>query len=159
MRKLLYILLTFIVIVEISYSAIANSITEKEIKTSIKENLLTGLIYDKNGNKTEIFNTILELTELDEETVKKIMDNETANNIITDIVNSVYDYNLTGDENVKYTESKIIDIVENNMDKILEEIQYPITNNEREEALNYTKSHADYIVEKIYSTNIGDYTK
>ena len=116
-------------------------------------------MYDKNGNKTEIFNTILRLTELDEETVKKIMDNETANNIITDIVESIYDYNLTGDETVKYTESKIINLVNNNIDKVLKEIDYPITKKEREEALTYTNTHTKEIIDIIYSTDIGDYTK
>ena len=163
MKKILISLLCFILTItttaEITYISIANSITKQEIKTSIKENLLTGLMYDKNGNKTEIFNTILRLTELDEETVKKIMDNETANNIITDIVESIYDYNLTGDETVKYTESKIINLVNNNIDKVLKEIDYPITKKEREEALTYTNTHTKEIIDIIYSTDIGDYTK
>ena len=41
------------------------------------------------------------------------MNNETANDILTDIVNSIYDYHLTGDEQYKYTSKQIIDIVEN----------------------------------------------
>ncbi len=163
MKKIIIVLLSIIItialILEISYSAIANSITEQEIKTSIKENLLTGLIYDKKGNRTEIFNTIVRLTKLDEETVEKLMNNETADKIITDVVNSIYDYNLTGDETVKYTEAKMNDIVNNNMDKILNEINYSITNEERQEVLDYTKNHASDILETIYSTDIGDYVK
>lgn len=156
---ILCILLTITIIAEITYTSLANSITENKIKESIKNNLLTGLIYDDNGNKTEIFNTILRLTTLDEETVIKLMENETADNIITDIVNSIYDYNLTGDESVKYTKDEIISIVENNIDKVLSEINYPITEKEREETINYTKTHTDYILETIYNTDIGNYTK
>lgn len=163
MRKTLTILfsiiLTLAITTEIIYASISGSITEKQIKESIKNNLLTGFIYDDNGNKTEIFNTILRLTELDEETVIKLMENETADNIITDIVNSIYDYNLTGDESVKYTKEKIISIVEDNIDKVLSEINYNITAQEREDAINYTKTHTDYILETIYKTDIGDYTK
>lgn len=153
----LSILLAITIIAQITYASLANSITEKKIKESIKESLLTGFIYDDNGNKTEIFNTILRLTTLDEETVIKLMENETADEIITDVVNSIYDYNLTGDESVKYTKQQIIDIVENNIDQVLSEIDYPITSEERKDVINYTKNNTDYIIETIYQTNIGDY--
>ena len=91
-KYLLIGLLTITIILEIFYSSLSNSITEKKIKESIKENLLTGFIYDNNGNKTDIFNTILKLTKLDEDTIIKLMNNETADEIITDIINSIYNY-------------------------------------------------------------------
>lgn len=156
---LLSVLLTVTIIYTIAYTSISSSITETKIKESIKNNLLTGLIYDDNGNKTEIFNTILRLTKLDEETVIRLMENETADEIITDIVDSIYDYNLTGDESVKYTGAEIIEIVEDNIDKVLSEINYQIKPSDREEALNYTRNNTDYIINTIYSTDIGDYTK
>lgn len=159
MKKTITALLSVLLTVTIIYTSISNSITETKIKESIKNNLLTGLIYDDNGNKTEIFNTILRLTKLDEETVIRLMENETADEIITDIVDSIYDYNLTGDENFKYTGSKIIKIVEDNIDKVLSEIDYKITPNAREEALNYARNNTEYIINTIYSTDIGDYTK
>lgn len=155
----LSVTLTVVIIFTITYTSISNSITDTKIKESIKNNLLTGLIYDDNGNKTEIFNTILRLTTLDEETVIRLIENETADEIITDIVDSIYDYNLTGDESVKYTKTEIINIVEDNIDKVLSEINYSITAKQREEAINYTKNNTDYILDTIYSTNIGDYTK
>lgn len=156
---ILSILLTITIISEITYVSLANSITENKVKESIKDNFLTGLIYDDNGNKTEIFNTILRLTKLDEETVIKLMENETADDIITDIVDSIYDYNLTGDETYKYTGTEIIEIVEDNIDKVLSEIDYPITAEERADAIEYTHNNTNYILETIYSTDIGDYTK
>ena len=141
------------------YTSIANSLKEESIKENIRTNLLTGFIYDDNGNKTEIFNTIVRLTTLDEETVIKLMENETADEILTDIVNSIYDYNLTGDESVKYTGEDIIRIVEDNMDQVLSEINYTISAQDRQEVIDYTHTHTDYILETIYSTDIGDYTK
>ena len=163
MKKILLSILSFtlglMIITQITYVSLANSLTSTKIKESIKENLLTGFIYDDNGNKTEIFNTILRLTKLDEETIIKFMENETADNIITDIVNSIYDYNLTGDESYKYTRQQIIDLVEDNMDKILKEINYPITNEERQEVLDYTYNNTTYIIDTIYSTDIGDYKR
>lgn len=157
--KILSIFLAVTLIITITYHAISTSITQNKIKESIKDNLLKGFIYDESGNRTEIFNTILRLTTLDEETVIKLMENETADNIITDIVNSIYDYNLTQDESVKYKKDQIIKIVEENIDKITKEIDYPLTKQDREEVINYTKTHTDYILDTIYQTNIGDYTK
>ncbi len=153
------LILSLSIILEIGYVSLSNAITENKVKESVKQNLLTGFIYDKNGNKTEIFNTILRLTTLDEDTVVKIMNNETANDILTDIVNSIYDYHLTGDEQYKYTSKQIIDIVENNMDKVLSEIDYSISEEDRKSVMNYTKNHTDEIIDTIYKTDIGDYQK
>lgn len=153
------LILSLSIILEIGYASLSNAITENKVKESVKQNLLTGFIYDKNGNKTEIFNTILRLTTLDEDTVVKIMNNETANDILTDIVNSIYDYHLTGDEQYKYTSKQIIDIVENNMDKVLSEIDYPISEEDRKSVMNYTRNHTDDIIDTIYKTDIGDYQK
>ena len=45
------------------------------------------------------------------------------------------------------------------MDKVLKEIDYPITEKEREETLDYVRTHTDYIIDTIYKTDIGDYRK
>ena len=157
--SILSFLLGLTLITHITYTSIANSLTTNKIKESIKENLLKGFIYDDNGNKTEIFKTILRLTTLDEETIIKLMENETADEIITDVVNSIYDYNLTGDASYKYTKQQVIDIVDDNMDKILIEIDYKITASDRQEVLDYTYNNTDYIINTIYSTDIGDYKR
>lgn len=157
--SILSFLLGLTLITHITYTSIANSLTTNKIKESIKENLLKGFIYDDNGNKTEIFKTILRLTTLDEETIIKLMENKTADEIITDVVNSIYDYNLTGDASYKYTKEQVIDIVEDNMDKILIEIDYKITASDRQEVLDYTYNNTDYIINTIYSTDIGDYKR
>ena len=163
MKKISLSILSFLLgltlITHITYTSIANSLTTNKIKESIKENLLKGFIYDDNGNKTEIFKTILRLTTLDEETIIKLMENETADEIITDVVNSIYDYNLTGDASYKYTKQQVIDIVEDNMDKILIVIDYKITASDRQEVLDYTYNNTDYIINTIYSTDIGDYKR
>lgn len=153
----LSIILTICLITTNIYISITKSISPESIKTSIKNNLLSGFIYDDNGNKTEIFKTILELTNLDEETVIKLMENETADEILTDVVNSIYDYNLTGNESYKYTKEKVISTVEDNIDKVMSEINYNLTEQDRNDAIEYTKNHTDYIIDTIYSTDIGDY--
>ena len=144
---------------ECCFIAIANSISNDVVRESIKSQLLTGFIYEDDGRKTEIFNTIVRLTKLDEETVIKLMEDDTANEIITDVVDSIYDYNLTGDDSYKYSSERIISIVEDNMDKVLSEIDYYISSNDREEVIRYTRNNTDYILDVIYSTDIGDYRK
>ena len=157
--NILYFLLVLTTVGEIFYVSLSSAITTTRIKETIKENLLEGFIYNDNGTKTEIFNTILRLTTLDEETVIKLMENETADNIITDVVNSIYDYNLTGDARYKYTKTKIISLVEDNIDKVLAEINYNISVEDRKAALDYTYGNTDYILKVIYDTNIGDYQR
>ena len=88
-------ILGVLVIGECCFVAIANSISDNVVRESIKSQLLTGFIYEDDGRKTEIFNTIVRLTKLDEETVIKLMENDTANDIITDVIDSIYDYNLS----------------------------------------------------------------
>lgn len=163
MRKMLVNVLGFLLVItivlECCFVALSSSISDKMVKENIKKELLTGFIYEEDGSKTEIFNTIIRLTKLDEETVVKLMENETANEIITDVIDSIYDYNLTGDSKYKYTRQEIIDIVTDNIDEVLSEIDYYITENDRNEAIEYTKNNTDYILDVIYSTDIGDYKK
>lgn len=159
LRTISRLLLVPVIILSSIYYALSNSIKEETIRESIKKELLTGFIYDDNGNKTEIFNTILRLTKLSEDVIIRLMENDTANDIITDVVDSIYDYNLTGDSSYKYTKERIINIVETNIDKVLSEINYSITASERTQAINYTRNNTDYILDVIYSTDIGDYKK
>ena len=163
MKKIFVSLLGFLlgitIVLECCFVALSNSISDNKIRESIKKELLTGFIYEDDGSKTEIFNTIVRLTKLDEETVIKLMENDTANEIITDIVDSIYDYNLTNDSKYKYTKDEIISIVENNIDKVLREIEYEISFSDRREVIDYTRNNTDYILDVIYSTDIGDYKK
>lgn len=157
--KLLGFLLVIAIVGECCFMSLSNSIRDEVVRESIKNSLLTGFIYEDDGRKSEIFNTIVRLTKLDEDTVVRLMENETANEIITDIVDSIYDYNLTGDVSYKYTRDEIINIVNDNIDKVLDEIDYYISSSDREEVLEYTKNNTDYILDVIYSTDIGDYRK
>ena len=139
------------------FTSVAKSIKSDVIHSNLESKLFNNFIYDDNGNKTEIFKTLLELTTLDEDTLIKLMEHETVNNILTDIVNSIYDYNLTGDEDYKYTKDEIISIVEDNIETVTNDIDYKLNDKEIEDVINYTKENTDYIIDTIYSTDIGDY--
>ena len=69
LRTISRLLLVPVIILRSIYYALSNSIKEETIRESIKKELLTGFIYDDNGNKTEIFNTILRLTKLSEDVI------------------------------------------------------------------------------------------
>ena len=152
---ILVLLLSF----EHVYMSIALSIDSTSIKQYISDNLLSGFIYDDDGNRTEIFETILRLTTLDEDTVIKLMENDTVDKHLTDIVNSIYDYNLTGDSSYKYSGNRIYSIVEDNIDQVLLDIDYNLSASDRRELFKYMDNNMDYIIDTIYSTDIGGYTK
>ena len=161
MKKLfyymLYIVLIFSVIFLNIFVSVSKSIKKDTINSYIEEKFFNNFIYDDYGNKTEIFNTTLKLTTLDEYYVIKLIEHETVNDILTDIVNSIYDYNLTGDKKYIYSKEQIIIIVENNIDKVMKDIGYNLTPSKRKAAINYTYENTNYIINTIYSTDIGDY--
>ena len=163
MRKFWCGFISFILVVGIIginvYMSISNSISSNSIKNNISNNFMSGIIYDDNGNKSEIFNTIVRLSGLDEDTVLRLMENETAKKYITDVVNSIYDYNLTGDDSYKYTKDEIYDIVDQNIDKVMSEIDYPFSESDKREVIKYMDNNMDYIIYTIYSTDIGGYTR
>ena len=155
--NLLTTICIILLITTIIYTSISNSITTKSLKTTSKNLVQTGLIYNDDNTYTDIFNTILKLTPLTEQQALDMMNLDYVEEILTDIVNSIYDYNLTGDETVKYTKEKIIKLVEDNIVKVTTDINYPLSNQDKIEAINYTKENTDYIIDTIYQTNIGDW--
>ena len=156
-NNLLTTICIILLITTIIYTSISNSITTKSLKTTSKNLVQTGLIYNDDNTYTDIFNTILKLTPLTEQQALDMMNLDYVEKILTDIVNSIYDYNLTGDETVKYTKEEIIKLVENNIVKVTTDINYPLSNQDKIEAINYTKENTDYIIDTIYQTNIGDW--
>ena len=155
--NLLTTICIILLITTIIYISISNSITTKSLKTTSKNLVQTGLIYNDDNTYTDIFNTILKLTPLTEQQALDMMNLDYVEEILTDIVNSIYDYNLTGDETVKYTKEEIIKLVEDNIVKVTTDINYPLSNQDKIEAINYTKENTDYIIDTIYQTNIGDW--
>lgn len=151
------IILVLLVVSLNLFTAVSKSIRSDVIHSNLESKFFNNFIYDDNGNKTEIFKTILKLTTLDEDVVVRLMQHETVDNILTDIVNSIYDYNLTGDKSYKYTRERIIKIVEDNIVTVTNDIDYKLTDKEVNDSIKYTKENTDYIIDTIYSTDIGDY--
>ena len=154
---ILTILLSISLLTTILYTSISNNITRKSIKTASSAVVASGLIYNDDNTYTDIFKTIVKLTDLSEEQVLKMMKLDYVKKILTDIVNSVYEYNLTQDESVKYSKEQIIKITEDNITNVTNDIDYPLSENDLNEAIKYTKNNTDYILETIYQTNIGNW--
>lgn len=154
---ILTILLSISLLTTILYTSISNNITRKSIKTASSAVVASGLIYNDDNTYTDIFKTIVKLTGLSEEQVLKMMKLDYVEKILTDIVNSVYEYNLTQDESVKYSKEQIIKITEDNITNVTNDIDYPLSENDLNEAIKYTKNNTDYILETIYQTNIGNW--
>ncbi len=162
MKKFIITFMSIIITISIIsfniFISISKSIKPESISSNVETKLFNNFIHDDNGNETEIFKTIKELTTLDDDTLIKLIEHSTVNEILTDIVNSIYDYNLTGDISYKYTNEQIINIVEDNIDTVLKDIDYNITKKQRDDVIKYTYENTDYIIDTIYSTDIGDYT-
>lgn len=156
-NKLLLILLSISISLTITYSAISTSINTKSLKEASRNFVKSGIIYNDDDTYTEIFKTIVKLTKLNEEDILKALKLDYVNEIVTDIVNSIYEYNITGNDNVKYSKEKIIKLVEDNLERISIDINYNLTEKEKEDVFKYTKENTDYILNTIYSTNIGNW--
>lgn len=156
-NKLLLILLSISVSSTITYSAISTSINTKSLKEASRNFVRSGIIYNDDDTYTEIFKTIVKLTKLNEEDILKALKLDYVNEIVTDIVNSIYEYNITGNDNVKYSKEEIIKLVEDNLERISIDINYNLTEKEKEDVFKYTKENTDYILNTIYSTNIGNW--
>ncbi len=156
-NKLLLIFLSISISLTITYSAISTSINTKSLKEASRNFVRNGIIYNDDDTYTEIFKTIVKLTKLNEEDILKALKLDYVNEIVTDIVNSIYEYNITGNDNVKYSKEKIIKLVEDNLERIAIDINYNLTEKEKEDVFKYTKENTDYILNTIYSTNIGNW--
>lgn len=163
MKKLKKNILTSIFIIllitTIIYTSISNSITTKSLKTASTNLVKSGLIYNDDNTYTDIFNTILKLTPLTEEQVLKLMQLDYVEKELTEIVDSIYEYNLTNNNDVKYSKERIINLVTDNIEKVTKDIDYPLSANDKEEAIKYTKENTNYIIDTIYQTNIGNWRK
>lgn len=156
-NKILLILLSISLITTIIYTSISSSITSENLKVISNKVVREGIIYNEDNSYTEIFKTIVKLTKLNEEDVKKALKLDYVDEIVTDIVNSIYEYNITGNNDVKYTKERIINIVIENLDKVASDINYNLTEKDREDIINYTKNNTNYIIDTIYKTNIGSW--
>ncbi|MBQ6494374.1 MAG: hypothetical protein IJI49_00040 [Bacilli bacterium] len=156
-NKILLILLSISLIATIIYTSISSSITSENLKVISNKVVREGIIYNEDNSYTEIFKTIVKLTKLNEEDVKKALKLDYVDEIVTDIVNSIYEYNITGNNDVKYTKERIINIVIENLDKVASDINYNLTEKDREDIINYTKNNTNYIIDTIYKTNIGSW--
>lgn len=161
MKNIKNTILTSIFVILLSttiiYTSISNSLTKSSLKSASRNLVKTGLIYNDDNTYTDIFNTILKLTPLTEQQAKDMVNLDYVEEILTDIVDSIYEYNLTGDETVKYKDEEIIKLVEDYIVQVTTDINYQLSETDRIEAIKYTHENIDYIMETIYATDIGDW--
>lgn len=160
MKKIITIFISIITVLLISitsiYLAITKSLSEESINNNIKNNMFSSDT-SENGDNSNLFKNIIEENIDKENPLSKIAESPTATDILSDVVESVYNYNLSGDDNYKYTEEEIVTIVENNIDEISKELDYELSDQEKEEILEYVKDNAKSLIDVIYDINIGEY--
>ena len=89
-NKILLILLSISIIITITYTSISSSITNESLKEISNNIVKKGIIYNNDNTYTEIFKTIVKLTNLNEEDIKRALNLDYVNEIVIDIVNSIY---------------------------------------------------------------------
>ena len=138
MRKFLVVIISIITVIVLSstilYISITNSLSEKSINNNVKENLVKDFMYDDNGNNSELFNEIIDNSDIDKDT-----------------------YNLTGNEDYKLSEEVIVSMIEDNIDELASINNQEITEEEKEEILKYVRENSKELVDSLYGLNIGDY--
>lgn len=151
------IITTLILSFTILYISITNSLSEKSINNNVKDNFVENIMYDDNGNNSELLDEIINNSGIDKDTLNKIMENDNIRGTINEIVGSIYNYNLTGNDDYKLSEDAIVNMIESNIDEIANISGEEINEEEREEILKYVRENSKDLVDSIYSINTGDY--
>lgn len=150
MKKTINILLVILlIIIELS------TITLITLKITINKNNINKIIkqttkeISKNKEITEnLTDKINKETNIDKKVIESTLNSKTAQGVLSDITSNVIDYKLGKSE--KMTKEKLNELAENNIDKVISESGYDITDKEKENILNNIKNNGNYIIESIY---------
>ena len=73
---------------------------------------------------------------------------KTAQNVLSEITNDVIDYKMGKSE--KMSNEELYNYANNNIDKVIDETDYNISNEEKENILNNIKNNSNSIIESLY---------
>ncbi len=142
----LIILLVIIELLTITFITLKITINKNNINKIIKQ---TTKEISKNKEITEnLTDKINKETNIDKKVIESTLNSKTAQDILSVITSNVIDYKLGKSE--KMTKEKLNELAENNIDKVISESGYDITDKEKENILNNIKNNGNYIIESIY---------
>lgn len=150
MKKLiniiLIILLAIIELTTITYLTLKITISKNNIDKII--NTTTNNISHNKEITNELTDKIHQETNIDKKVIESTLNSKTAQNVLSDITSNVIDYKLGKSD--KMTKEELNELAENNIDKVIDESGYNISDKEKENILNNIKNNGNYIIESIY---------
>ncbi len=150
MKKLiniiLIILLAIIELTTITYLTLKITISKNNIDKII--NTTTNNISNNKEITNELTDKIHQETNIDKKVIESTLNSKTAQNVLSDITSNVIDYKLGKSD--KMTKEELNELAENNIDKVIDESGYNISDKEKENILNNIKNNGNYIIESIY---------
>ena len=150
MKKLiniiLIILLAIIELATITYLTLKITISKNNIDKII--NTTTNNISNNKEITNELTDKIHQETNIDKKVIESTLNSKTAQNVLSDITSNVIDYKLGKSD--KMTKEELNELAENNIDKVIDESGYNISDKEKENILNNIKNNGNYIIESIY---------
>ena len=143
---ILIILLAIIELTTITYLTLKITVSRDNINKIIKAT--TNNITNNKEIVDDLANKINKETNIDKRVIESTLNSKTAQDVLSDITSNVIDYKLGKSD--KMTKEELNELAENNIDKVISESGYNISDREKENILNNIKNNGNYIIESIY---------
>ena len=153
MKKFFNVILVILLII-IEFSTILLVVSKHTItKENINKifNSTTESFLNDDNVKNNIIDTLSKETSIDKTFIKNTLESKTAKKVLSEITNSVIEYNLGNKE--KLSKDEINNLIDNNIDDVIEETNYNISDSEKEKLVNDIKKNSDKILERLYGDN------
>lgn len=146
MNIILIILLAIIELITITYLTLKITVSRNNINKIIKAT--TNNITNNKEIVDDLTNKINKETNIDKRVIESTLNSKTAQDVLSNITSNVIDYKLGKSD--KMTKEELNELAENNIDKVISESGYNISDREKENILNNIKNNGNYIIESIY---------
>lgn len=146
MNIILIILLAIIELTTITYLTLKITVSRNNINKIIKAT--TNNITNNKEIVDDLTNKINKETNIDKRVIESTLNSKTAQDVLSNITSNVIDYKLGKSD--KMTKEELNELAENNIDKVISESGYNISDREKEDILNNIKNNGNYIIESIY---------
>ena len=146
MNIILIILLAIIELTTITYLTLKITVSRNNINKIIKAT--TNNITNNKEIVDDLTNKINKETNIDKRVIESTLNSKTAQDVLSNITSNVIDYKLGKSD--KMTKEELNELAENNIDKVISESGYNVSDREKEDILNNIKNNGNYIIESIY---------
>lgn len=126
-------------------------VTPNGITALVKEVDFTTALVDESGQKTEIYQFLIDESGMREEDVYGLLNSDSFKNIVGELFGSVIYYSFTGDEGCKISSGELNTMVRENIDTIIKEADITLTTVEKNRLVEALTSNSGELTTKLYS--------